>query len=176
MGFKEQFPVWAERQRSNIRTNLDVSLATLIADITDEARESFHSKDKDLAMLGTSYGKGKGLSNSQYDPGDKGIFNHLRHTTEKCFEDLRNKEARTTRVKRNKSKSEYLKGGTSDDDQPSTFAGVVINAKNSSLQNDSTILTSSFDSILNSSVDSARWIFDTGADRHICKDLDFFDT
>ncbi|KAI6251171.1 hypothetical protein HI914_00408 [Erysiphe necator] len=103
MGVKEQFPVWTEKQRSNVRTNHDVSLATLIADITDEARDSFHSKDKDLAMLGTSYGKGKGLSNSQNNHRDKGMFNYCkicgnpkaRHTSEKCFEDPRNKEART---------------------------------------------------------------------------------
>lgn len=112
IGVKEQFLVWAERQRSKIRIKHDLSLATLIADITDKARKNFLSKDKDFAMLGTSYGKGKGQSNSQNNPRDKGIFNHCkicgnpkaRHTTEKCLEDPRNKEARTFWEKINNKK------------------------------------------------------------------------
>ncbi|POS82166.1 hypothetical protein EPUL_006364 [Erysiphe pulchra] len=179
MGVEERFPVKAERQRSNIRTNPYISLATFIAILPMKLEKVL-------------------MNNST----NKGVFYHCktcgnpqaRHTTENFFEDPKNKEAKASLKRRNKkkwvdykkkkttiessdrSKSDYLKRGTSDDDEPSSFAGVAIDAKSSFWISDSIILTSSFDSKLVSLIDSTRWIFDTGADRYICKDLDSFDT
>lgn len=152
MGVKDQYPIWAERQRSNLRSNPDISLSSLIADLTDEARESQIKTNSDVAMIGASNGKGKGKkSNRRFSQngGSKGNLHHCkccgnlqaRHTTEKCFEDPRNRDARASWEKKNKKKWVDFKkrntlennkgntgnqrGGYSDDDQPSSFAGIA---------------------------------------------------
>lgn len=196
---KDQYPIWAERQRSNLRSNPDISLSSLIADLTDEARESQIKTNSDVAMIGASNGKGKGKkSNRRFSQngGSKGNLHHCkccgnlqaRHTTEKCFEDPRNRDARASWEKKNKKKWVDFKkrntlennkgntgnqrGGDSDDDQPSSFAGIASTSAFSSQINSYVLPVSA----LVSSTDSLRWTVDTGADRHICKDLELFDT
>ncbi|KAI1006113.1 hypothetical protein K3495_g2111 [Podosphaera aphanis] len=112
-----------------------------------------------------------------------------RHTIEKCFKDPRNRDSRASWERRNKKKwidfkkkktlennkkgnTEHQRGGDSDDDQPSSFAGIAA----SSLRTNSYILPVSLQSSFVSSTNSLRWIVDTGADRHICKDIELFDS
>ncbi|POS82933.1 hypothetical protein EPUL_005300 [Erysiphe pulchra] len=164
-------------------------MAVIAAERSAKDIESSYSKDKNLAILGVSNRKGKGVFNSQSSSRNKDAFYHCnpqaRHTIKKYFEVPRNKEAKASwerRIKKNlvdykkkksttessdRSKSDYLKGGTSDDNEPSSFAGIATDAKSNLLISDSTILTSSFDSKLMSSIDSTRWVFDTGADHSL---------
>lgn len=74
---EENFPTWAERRRSNIRTNLDTSFTTLITDPTDKAKESSYGKIRDLAILGGSNEKRKIVLNSQNNSRNKGVFQNL---------------------------------------------------------------------------------------------------
>ncbi|KAI0995961.1 hypothetical protein K3495_g12220 [Podosphaera aphanis] len=152
-------------------------------------------------MIGSANGKGKGKGNGNGNfpssSGSRGNLHHCkccgnpqaRHTTEKCFEDPRNRDSRASWERRNKKKwidfkkrktlknnkkgnTEHHRGGDSDDDQPSSFAGIAA----SSLSTNSYILLVSLQSSFVSSTDSLRWIVDTGADRHICKDIELFDS
>ena len=101
MAVKDQYPTLAERQRSNIRSNPDINLSTLIADLVDEAREDQGRTNSDLAMIGSAKGKGKGKSHNNSE--SRGNLHHCRccsnplahHTTERCFEDPKNKDARS---------------------------------------------------------------------------------
>ncbi|RKF63193.1 hypothetical protein OnM2_027083 [Erysiphe neolycopersici] len=152
MGVKEKYPIWAERQRSNIRTNHDITLASLIADLTDEARESSHERNTELAM--SAHEKSKGKFHAHINSVSKGRFQHCkccgnpqaRHSTEKCFEDPRNREAKAAWEKKNNKKwtdfktkkanqkarkgvSSNSRGGSSDDDEPSSFEQIAISAK-----------------------------------------------
>ncbi|RKF62589.1 Gag-Pol polyprotein [Erysiphe neolycopersici] len=174
-------------------------LSSLIADLTDEARESQIKTSLDVAMIGASNLKGKGKISGRFpqNGGSKGNLHHCkccgnlqaRHITEKCFEDPRNRDARISREKKNKKKwvdfnkrntlennrkenTENQRGGDSDDDQSSSFAEIASTLAFSSLNNSYVLSVSAFVS----SIDSLRWIVDTGADRHICKDLELFDT
>ncbi|KAI0997680.1 hypothetical protein K3495_g10507 [Podosphaera aphanis] len=108
MGVKDQFPIWAERQRSNIRPNFEISLSSLITDLIDEARESQTKTTLEVAMIGST--NGNFPSNSE----SKGNLHHCkccgnpqaRHNTKKCFEDPRNSDARASWERRYKKKSE----------------------------------------------------------------------
>lgn len=115
MAVKDQYPNLAERQRSNIRSNPDINLSTLIADLVDEAREDQGRTNSDLAMIGSAEGKGKGKSHSNGE--SRGNLHHCRccsnpqahHTTERCFEDPKNKDTRSLWEKKNKNKRVYFK-------------------------------------------------------------------
>lgn len=82
MRVKDQFPIWAERQRSNIRANSEISLSSLIADLIDEARESQRKTNSELAIIGSANGKGKGKGNGNVNflssSGSRGNLNHCK--------------------------------------------------------------------------------------------------
>ncbi|POS82017.1 hypothetical protein EPUL_005638, partial [Erysiphe pulchra] len=157
MGVKEKYPIWAERQRSNIRTNHDITLASLISDLTDEARESSHERNTKLAM--SAQEKSKGKFHAHINSGIKGRFQHC-----KCCGNPQ------------KRSQLDLKGGSSDDDELSSFVGMATTDSTLICSSNSTILPVSLESAFISLTESFRWVIDTGADRHICKDLDTFDT
>ena len=198
MKVKDQFPVWAERQRSNIRINSNITVESLIADLTDEARET-SNKSGEIAMISKGIDDKKGSGKQRSGTSNKSRPQHCkvcgnpqaRHSSEKCFEDPRNREAKVAWEKKhgkswinykskktkeqNKKKGiHHQNSGMSDDDEPSTFVGAAVTSYSSS--NNSWVLPATFNSVLMSSTDMCRWIVDTGADHHICKDLELFDT
>ena len=200
MAVKDQYPIWAERQRLNIRSNPNISLSSLIADLVDEARESQGRTHSDLAMIRSTTRKEKGKGKSQNNSESKGNLHHCRccgnrqarHTTENRFEDPKNKDSKLSWEKKNKKKwvdfntkktlqkskkgkNEFHRGGDSEDNKPSSFAGIASTSSISSRAN-SLVLPVTLQSACVSSVDSFRWIVDTGADPHICRDIELFDS
>ncbi|POS82254.1 hypothetical protein EPUL_005013, partial [Erysiphe pulchra] len=130
-----------------------------IADLTDEARESSHERNTELAM----FAQEKNFSTA----------NVAEKKNNKKWTDLKTKKAKQ---KARKDLSSSLKGVSSDDNEPSSFVGMATTDSTLICSSNSTILPVSLDSAFISSTESFRWVIDTGADRHICKDLDTFDT
>lgn len=105
IGVKDEYSIWVEKQQLITRSNSDISLPSLIADFTDEARENHIKTSSYVAMIGASNGNGKGkgkLTEGFPQNGvSRGNLRHCkfcenlqaRHTTEKYFEDPRIRDA-----------------------------------------------------------------------------------
>ena len=76
-----------------------------------------------------------------------------------------------------KEKQNFDTGGASDDDEPPSFVGLRCSTFFPDVADLDYIASPAiFESALMSSTNSDRWVVDTGADRHICRNLELFET
>jgi len=111
----KKFPIWAERQRANLRLTIDaagskttrytinpeITLEALIADLTDENR--LHEKEKDTMRGAILYG------NKSKDNPVRGVCTHCgdpkpRHSPNNCFSNSMNENKRQEWEKANGKK------------------------------------------------------------------------
>ena len=180
MALSEEFPMWAERQRSNSRNpTTSLTLAALITDITDEARNKERHTEGGSALYGgrpnpnSNKGKGKGNDKKGRDTKDKIARRgklckncknpNALHDPDKCF--VTNHKLRKAWEEKNNTKFVPYKQKEADkkkdDGNESDRSYADVSAMSACLPG-----------IKNSEEGT---LFDTGADQHFAKSIDDFD-
>lgn len=159
MALSEEFPTWAERQRSNSRSPAtSLSLAALIIDITDEARKKGRTIETGSALYG-----GRPNPNQKDRKPRKGKLckncnnPNAFHDPDKCF--VTNHKLRKEWEKKNNKKFVLNTQKDNDNDSERSFANdLAMNICLSGIKDT-----------------EEGTLFDTGADQHFAKSADSLD-